>query len=140
MKIIQLIICCLLLFIYTACAQPGNSGLEEYNSTTYTPLTKTELQQLNEQKLLNAKQMSTSVLTYFVTRVPNNKFGYTIFVNGRLYIEQYTIPARDGTDGFKTKEDAESIACLVIKKLGNGEFPPTVTLQDLQEHGIYKVQ
>ncbi len=136
MQFFHLITCCMIVFIHTACAQHDNLKREGYNSKTYSSLTETELQQLNEQKLLHAKQMSESSLTYFVTNVSNNKFGYNIFVDGQLYIEQNTIPAKDDTAGFNTKEDAETIAHLVIKKLGDGEIPPTVTLQELKENGI----
>ncbi len=136
MKFFHLIMCCMTVFISNACAQQSDAGREEHIAKPYTPLSETELQQLNEQQLLNAKQMSASALTYFVTKVANNKYGYTVFVDGQLYIEQNTIPAKDGTVGFNTIEDAEGIARLVIKKLGDGEIPPTITLQELKEHGI----
>ena len=80
--------------------------------------------------------MKAAQITYFVIHAPDNKFGYTIFVDGQLYIEQKNIPAIDGNAGFTSKEDAEKIAELVISKMRNGEIPPTVTIAELKAEGI----
>lgn len=82
--------------------------------------------------------MAEAQITYFVIHVPDNKFGYTIFVDGQLYIEQKNIPAIEGNAGFETKASAEKIAQLVISKMRNGELPPTITIEDLRVNGIIK--
>src|SRR5258706_4435079 len=70
---------------------------------------------VQEQKKQIVVQMAASDLKYFIIRVPDNKFGYTIFINGQMYIEQKTIPAIQGNQGFATNEDAEKIAKLAIE-------------------------
>ena len=82
------------------------------------------------------KKMTAAQITSFVIHAADNKFGYTIFVDGQLYIEQKNIPAIDGNAGFTSKEDAEKIAELVISKMRNGEIPPTVTIAELKAEGI----
>jgi hypothetical protein len=84
------------------------------------------------QRARMAEEMTKADIRYFVIRVPDEKFGYTIFIDGTLYIEQNTIPAVQGKGGFKTIEDAEKVAKLVIEKIKLGEMPPTILIEDLK--------
>lgn len=79
-----------------------------------------------------------SNLTYNIIEAPNNTFGYDIFVDGKLLIHQLNIPAMPGVEGFKTKEDAIKVAELVMRKIGRGEMPPTVSTEELKNIGITK--
>src|SRR5690348_4611735 len=53
-------------------------------------------QAMEAQRGAAIKEKAEAQITYFVIHVPENKFGYTIFVDGQLYIEQKNIPAIDG--------------------------------------------
>ena len=83
-----------------------------------------------------AADFSQKNIEYYIIKVPNGLFGYYIMVDGSMYIEQKTIPAIEGNVGFKTKEDAEKIAKLVIQKIREGEIPPTITVDDLIAHHV----
>ena len=99
----------------------------------------TRIRLLEEKKKLTAK-MAVAQLTYFIIHVPDGEFGYTIFIDGQMYIEQKTIPALPGNQGFATKEDAEKIARLAIEKIKQGEMPPTISVEELKANGIYQQQ
>lgn len=93
---------------------------------------------IQEQKAQIAAQMNAAELTYFVLRLQENKFGYFIFIDGRMYIEQKSIPAVPGHNGFTTKEDAEIIAPLVIEKIRQGEMPPAISVKELTALGVIR--
>jgi hypothetical protein len=65
-----------------------------------------------------------------------NGFGYKIYIEGNLYVDQPTIPAVAGNKGFKTKIDAEKVANLAIKKIRQGIIPPTISVEELKNLGI----
>jgi hypothetical protein len=64
-------------------------------------------------------------------------WGYQISQNGKLVIDQPTIPGRQGNLGFQTEEDAIKVAELVKSKLLAKEFPPTVSEDDLKNLNIH---
>jgi hypothetical protein len=68
----------------------------------------------------------------------NNTFGYDILIYGRPLVHQPTIPGFPGTEGFTTKERAQTVAEFVAKKIRNNEMPPTVTIEDLNNMGVLK--
>jgi hypothetical protein len=86
-----------------------------------------------EQKMQLASQMAVAMVSYFIIRVPNEKFGYAIFIDGQMYIEQKSIPAISGNAGFASKEDAEKVVQLVVRKIKMGEMPPKVSVQELEQ-------
>lgn len=61
----------------------------------------------------------------------NNTFGYDIYVDSILLIHQISKPGIAGNEGFSTKEQAQQVANLVVKKIRNNEMPPTVTTEEL---------
>jgi hypothetical protein len=63
----------------------------------------------------------------------NKTWGYDILVNNKLTIHQPSVPAMPGNEGFKTKEGAEKVARLVIKKMKKGEMPPSVDAEELKK-------
>ncbi len=63
-------------------------------------------------------------------------WGYTIVSHGDSLIYQPTIPGQAGRNGFVRSEDARRVGELVIHKLENGQFPPTLTQADLTQPGI----
>jgi hypothetical protein len=95
-------------------------------SRVKTPETKRQ-----EADSISGSKVKTPDITYKLIPGINNTWGYDIFVDGRVKIHQPSIPALPGNDGFKTKEKAEKTARLAIRKMKNGEIPPTITTEEL---------
>ncbi|HEX3024286.1 MAG TPA: DUF4907 domain-containing protein [Chitinophagaceae bacterium] len=64
-------------------------------------------------------------------------WGYDITANDTSLIHQNIIPGIAGRKGFATKEDAEKIGNLVIKKIKNKKLP-AITLRELDSFKIVK--
>jgi len=111
-----------------------NSRAKDTNSLKDTiPVVDDSLRnQMEAEKQKIASSMAGRELTYFIIKVPDEKFGYSIFIDGQMYIEQKSMPAVQGNNGFATKEDAEKVAKWVIEKIKQGEMPPTATVEDLK--------
>ncbi len=71
-----------------------------------------------------------------ITNSSNHQFGYYIFCNGQMLIDQKTIPAIPGNNGFVTKDEAKAVATLAIKKIKQGEMPPTISVTELKKMKI----
>lgn len=70
-----------------------------------------------------------------VIAVPSGTgWGYQVYVEDKLYIDQTNIPAVPGLQTFKSKEEALKIGNLVASKMKNGKR--TVTIQDLKDAHI----
>ena len=67
----------------------------------------------------------------YKTFVTNNKWGYDIYLNNSLVIHQPSMPAIHGNEGFSTARHAKLVAELAIKKLKNGTFPPSISIEEL---------
>jgi hypothetical protein len=65
-----------------------------------------------------------------------NGYGYDIIINGAVMIHQARIPGIAGTSGFASREDAQKIAHLAIRKIKGNQFPPAISLQELQSSRI----
>lgn len=76
---------------------------------------------------------ANSKVTYKVIDAANKSFGYDIFADGRLLIHQPSVPGLPGNKGFDTKQSAEKIAELVIKKIKKGEMPPTISIEEMKK-------
>ncbi len=74
---------------------------------------------------------NTGTTFSYKTFLINNKWGYDIYQNNSLIIHQPNIPAIHGNDGFSTELDAKLVAELAIKKLKNGTFPPSISIEEL---------
>jgi hypothetical protein len=81
-------------------------------------------QQINAGKAFND-------FSYIIIEGNQNGFGYDIIAQGKVIIHQPYIPAISGNKGFRTKEDAQKIAQLVIYKLNKNIIPPSVTKKEL---------
>lgn len=85
-----------------------------------------------ESSAQNSKNTITGKLTYSIFTVSNAQFGYDILQNNKLLIHQPQIPGISGNAGFSSREDAAKVAVLVIDKIKNGIFPPTVAPEELR--------
>lgn len=65
-------------------------------------------------------------------------FGYKILVDGKVMINQESMPAVPGNKGFPRKIDAERMADLVILKITNGVMPPTITVHEVDSIKAFK--
>lgn len=81
----------------------------------------------------DSKKMAATSLTYKVIEAAGKTYGYDIFSNSKLMIHQPSVPGMPGNSGFKTRQGAESVAQLVVKKIKNGEMPPTVTIEEMKK-------
>jgi len=60
-------------------------------------------------------------------------WGYDIYVQGKKYIHQTTIPSIPGGSGFASKKDAKKVGELVVAKIAQNEMPPSVTPNELND-------
>jgi hypothetical protein len=80
-----------------------------------------------------ASQFANTQFSYKIIPAVNNTFCYDVLVDGKILIHQPSIPGLPGNEGFKTKQDAEKVAKLIISKIKKGEMPPSVTLDELKK-------
>ena len=74
--------------------------------------------------------------TYKIIDAPQHTYGYDVFAAGRLIIHQTSVPGLQGNEGFKTKEDATTVALLVIEKIRKGEMPPTISIDEMKKLNV----
>jgi hypothetical protein len=70
-------------------------------------------------------------------RNSDSTWGFTIYVNGKIYIHQQVISVPGSTSGFLTEEDAAKTSDLVIRKIKNHVSPETVSEKELDSIGIH---
>ena len=69
---------------------------------------------------------------YFAESYPlENGWGYRINKDHVIIIEQKHIPAINKIVCFSSREQAQQVADLVIKKIKKGIFPPAITIAEL---------
>lgn len=85
-----------------------------------------------------AKKKPSSKSTFEISTLQSaNGWSYQIRQNGKLLVDQPTIPGRPGTAGFQSQEDAQKVAELVKAKLQAKVFPPSINEADLQNLNIH---
>lgn len=65
-----------------------------------------------------------------------NGWGFDISHNEKVLIHQNIVPSITGSYSFKTKSDAIKTGNLMVKKMRNNEFPPSVSKEELKALGI----
>jgi hypothetical protein len=91
---------------------------------------------LNETETPSIKNKTTTEYTYLTVQNQNSEWGYQLFKDGQLMINQQNIPAIQGNKGFSSKNDAEKIATYILEKVKKGEFPPTISVEELDSLGV----
>ncbi len=81
-------------------------------------------------------QFSNTKLSYKIIPAANNTFCYDVLADGKILIYQPSKPGLPGNEGFKTKQDAEKVAKLIISKIKKGEMPPSVTTDELKKINV----
>jgi len=113
----------IILFVFAACqAQPEQSNIKKAT---------------NADKQTSEKTTKEAMPFEIATIQGANGWAYQIRKNGKLVIDQPTIPGRPGTAGFQTQQDAQRVAELVKSKLQAKVFPPTVSEDDLKNLNIH---
>jgi len=79
---------------------------------------------------------ANSKFEYKIIDAPNGTHGYDIIADGTPIVHQTSMPGVAGNAGFKTKMDAQNVAKIAIRKIQKGEFPPTITSDDLKMANI----
>jgi hypothetical protein len=79
-----------------------------------------------------------STLTYQIIDAPGHTYGYNVFGDGRLMIHQTSVPGLPGNEGFKTKDDATTVALLGIEKIRKGDMPPTISTNEMKTLHVIK--
>lgn len=77
------------------------------------------------------KTTEKTVALYATAFPINDGFGYMIYADTNLLIKQAFMPGKSGKISFKTKASAIKVADLVIYKLSNNIYPPTINQKEL---------
>ena len=59
-------------------------------------------------------------------------WGYRIYLRYKLIINQPNIPAISGNLPFSNEADAKKIALLASAKIAQGQMPPTLSIEEIQ--------
>lgn len=89
-------------------------------------------------KFPSASTFANAKLTYKIIDAAGKTYCYDVYADGKLMIHQSSIPGLPGNKGFATKADAEKVAQLVVKKIKNGEMPPTISIEEMQKLKVIK--
>ena len=74
---------------------------------------------------------------YEVKTVQNSLgWGYEVWKDGALIINQTHIPAIQGLRAFVSQEQAQKAADIIKNKLDQGVFPPTISIDELRSIGV----
>lgn len=113
---IQIIILCLILSFGSSCRNSSDKS----QADTQQPV------------ILSPEELNAE---FKIIKVEDG-FGYDIYVNGEAYIHQPHIPAVNGNHPFKTEEDAQKVASLVVQKIEGNIIPPSVSAEEMAVMGI----
>jgi hypothetical protein len=69
-------------------------------------------------------EVNPGLVRYTTFQNLDSTWGYTVFVNSRPYLRTVKMPFKRATTGFRTREDAEVVADLVVKMIKKGDFAP----------------
>jgi hypothetical protein len=91
---------------------------------------------VNSTELLDSitEEIQTSLNHYSYTIIGSDScqgYGYQIYKDGTMLINQKHIPSIPGIKGFETKEKATIAAGYILKQVEKGNFPPTVNREIL---------
>jgi hypothetical protein len=116
-----------LLFITIALLLCGQITIQAQNQVQPQP------QKQQKSDFPSGDAFKNAKITYHLIPGINNTWGYDILVDNRMKIHQPSIPGQSGNEGFKTKEGAEKVAKLVIKKMKKGEMPPSIDAKEMKK-------
>lgn len=92
---------------------------------------KMNVEDVHVEKVTDSKHKLEPVYTIITVDQADFGWGYQILKDGKLMIDQKHIPAIQGNKGFSSQETATRTADFIVKKIKNGEFPPTLSIEEL---------
>jgi hypothetical protein len=69
-------------------------------------------------------------------RNPDSTWGFTVYLNGKIYIHQQAVPGVQPASGFKSEQDAGKVSELIVKKIKNHSTSETVNQKELDSLGV----
>jgi len=117
----------LILFIVSC----ENSSEKIKKETDKSVIPETPVQKLQEKK-------SKFFKSIYEVRVVESSlgWGYEIWKEGAMVINQTHIPAIQGLRAFESQVQAEKAAEIIKIKLDQGVFPPSISIVELQSIGV----
>ena len=117
-----------LLFLIQSCQAEIEESAEDNNSiiSTTVPI----------DSVANADLLEADDFSFSTVFTDNQGWGYQIFNNEKLYINQPHIPAIEGVNGFSSEQKAAKTAQFAIYKIENGILPPTISKNELDSLGV----
>ena len=112
----------------------GEERLEQES----TPDVATPDESKTVQKTIENQRENQAEWSYKVVLISDNNWGYQLFQQGTMVINQTSIPSIQGVDGFDSEEKAARTAKYILKKLEKGIFPPTVNKEELDSLGVLR--
>jgi hypothetical protein len=73
---------------------------------------------------LNISEVNPAYVRFSPFQNQDSTWGYTIFVNSRPYFRVSRMPFKKSSPGFRSREDAEIVAGLMVKMIKNGDLTP----------------
>ncbi|MEO9796278.1 MAG: DUF4907 domain-containing protein [Crocinitomicaceae bacterium] len=126
------ILLCLILF--TSCS--GNNPETEENESNSIVSEIVPQEQSGQSADTDLLENSEDNFTYETVFIEDQGWGYEIYNNDKLYINQPHIPAIQGVKGFSSSEKAAITAEFAIYKIQNGILPPTLSKQELDSLNV----
>lgn len=120
MRILHLLFIAIITF---ACG--ANNTKNELNNTKEFVKTTADSSIKNSLKKLN-----------FETYKVNHTWGYKIYQDSNMMINQPHIPSIQGNKGFSSQFKAAVAAQFIMEKLNNNIFPPSFSLNELDSLGL----
>ena len=80
--------------------------------------------------------IKNEVYSFETYEVRDENWGYKIFKQSQLIINQPHIPSIQGNKGFNNQQEAEIAAQFIIEKLKKKIFPPTFSTKELDSLGL----
>lgn len=65
-----------------------------------------------------------------------NGWGFDIYRNGKLYVNQSTIPAINKSKYFYSEKNAVNVGKLMMRKICKNIFPPTISIKELDSLSV----
>lgn len=74
--------------------------------------------------------------TMHIFQMNDSLYGFNILQDNKTLIHQEIIPAIQGKHGFYSERDAQLVGELMLSKISQGSFPPSISQEDLKRLGI----
>jgi hypothetical protein len=77
-----------------------------------------------EKSQVNISEVNPAFVKFSSFQNQDSTWGYTIFVNSRPYFRISRMPFKKSGPGFRSRDDAEIVAGLMVKMIKNGDLTP----------------